>query len=231
MAILSHPHRSNPDKIIVKSNTSDDLAPEHRIADEDILHTINTFMFAGSDSSSVSLTWTLYLLAQNPVIQTRLRNELLSIAPTVPVSELTDEEIQSLYSNISNLPCLDNVMRESLRLIPPVHSSIRVATRDDEIPTMYPVHGRDGKIIEGKKSVMVPKGSLIHVAVEGFNLDKEMWGEDAWEFKFVLLLPPFSTLVGSRFFQALIDGMHFLRRRRSSLVYFPTRSHSQLARG
>jgi cytochrome P450 len=229
MAILSHPQRSNLDKIIVKSNTSDDLAPEHRIADEDILHTINTFMFAGSDSSSLSLTWTLHLLAQNPVLQTRLRNELLSIAPTVPVSELTDEEIQSLYNNISNLPYLHNVMRESLRLIPPVHSSIRVATQDDEIPTMYPVHGKDGKIIEGKRSVTVPKGSFIHVAVEGFNLDKEMWGEDAWEFKFVCSSPSFFILVGSRVFPALIDGMRFLRRCRSSLVYFPTHSHSQLA--
>ncbi|KXN90645.1 Cytochrome P450 4F1 [Leucoagaricus sp. SymC.cos] len=168
--------------LLLKSNASNDLAPENRISDEDILHNINTFMFAGSDTSSLSLTWTLYLLAQNPDMQTRLRNELLPIAPTTPISDLTEEEIQSLHNSLSNLPYLHNVTRESLRLIPPVHSSIRVATQDDEVPTMYPVYGRNGAIIEGKRSVTVPKGSFIHVAVEGFNLDKEMWGEDAWEF-------------------------------------------------
>lgn len=179
---------------LVKSNASNDLAPENRISDEDILHNINTFMFAGSDTSSLSLTWTLYLLAKHPDIQTHLRNELLSIAPMTNISDLAEEEIQSLYSNLSNLPYLHNVARESLRLIPPVHSSIRVATQDDEIPTLYPVHGRDGKVDIGKRSVTVPKGSFVHVAVEGFNLDKEMWGEDAWEFKLVLFRFPLVVL-------------------------------------
>ncbi|XP_006461052.1 hypothetical protein AGABI2DRAFT_204483 [Agaricus bisporus var. bisporus H97] len=168
--------------LLLKSNASNELAPENRISDEDILHNINTFMFAGSDTSSLSLAWTFYLLANHPDIQSRLRNELLSISPATGASDLTEEEILSLYDNLSNLPYLHNVVRESLRLIPPVHSSIRVATKDDEVPTMYPVHGRDGQVISGKRSVTVPKGSFVHVAVEGFNLDKEMWGEDAWDF-------------------------------------------------
>lgn len=181
----SHDLRMYSNFTAVKSNASNELAPENRISDEDILHNINTFMFAGSDTSSLSLAWTFYLLANHPDIQSRLRNELLSISPATGASDLTEEEILSLYDNLSNLPYLHNVVRESLRLIPPVHSSIRVATKDDEVPTMYPVHGRDGQVISGKRSVTVPKGSFVHVAVEGFNLDKEMWGEDAWDFKFV----------------------------------------------
>ncbi|KAJ3571759.1 hypothetical protein NP233_g3541 [Leucocoprinus birnbaumii] len=168
--------------LLLKSNASSDIDPESRISDDDVLHTINTFMFAGSDTTSLTLTWTLHLLAQKPDIQTRLRNELLSIAPSTPISNLTEEEIQSLYSNISNLPFLHNVTQEALRLFPPLHSSLRVATQDDEIPTMYPVHDRDGNMIEGKRSVTISKGSFVHIAVEGFNMDKEMWGEDAWDF-------------------------------------------------
>jgi cytochrome P450 len=168
----------------VKSNIATDLAPEHRISDEDILNNINTFMFAGSDTSSLTLTWTLLLLAENPDIQTRLRTELFSVAPPSDgLSSLTEEEIGSLYDAIANLPLLHNVIRESLRLVPPVHSSIRVATENDEIPTSYPVFKRDGTIDEGRRTVTVPKGSFVHVAVEGFNLDKEFWGEDAWTFK------------------------------------------------
>ncbi|KAF9478642.1 cytochrome-450 hydroxylase [Pholiota conissans] len=171
--------------LLLKSNVATDLPEDQRISDEDILNNINTFMFAGSDTSSLSLTWTLLLLAQNPAMQDRLRAELFSVyspSSSGTLADLTEDEIHSLHSAISNLPYLHNVVRECIRLIPPVHSSIRVATEDDEIPTSSPVYGRDGRPTE-KRSVTVPKGSFVHVAVEGFNLDKSFWGEDAWEFQ------------------------------------------------
>ncbi|KAF9531581.1 cytochrome-450 hydroxylase [Crepidotus variabilis] len=168
--------------LLLKSNSAVDLPADQRISDEDILHNVNTFMFAGSDTSSLSLTWALFLLAQNPAIQSRLRTELLGIAPLSSVASLTEEEIQSLHAVISDLPFLDNVVRESIRLVPPVHSSIRVATQDDEIPTSYPVYNRDGTV-STRNSVSISKGSFVHVAVEGFSLDKEFWGQDAWEFQ------------------------------------------------
>lgn len=118
-------------------------------------------------------------------MQERLRAELLSIAPASAgdFESLTEEEVRSHYDAIGNLPYLHNVCRESLRLVPPVHSSIRVATQDDVIPTSYPVYKRDGTVDEGRNNVTVPKGSFVHVAVEGFNLDKGIWGDDAWKFK------------------------------------------------
>lgn len=168
----------------MKSNVATDIPIDQRISDTDILHNINTFMFAGSDTSSLSLTWTLLLLAENPTVQDRLRAELSTISPTSHgnLSHLTEDEIHSLYSNISNLPYLHNVIRESIRLIPPVHSSIRVATQDDEVPVSYPIHGKDGTISNQKSTITVPKGSFVHVAIEGFNLDRAIWGEDAWQF-------------------------------------------------
>lgn len=169
----------------VKSNLATDLPPDQRISDEDILHNINTFMFAGSDTTSLALTWTLLLLAKHPESQHRLRTELLEVVPSTPVSRLTTEEIESLYNAVSNLPYLNDVARESLRLIPPVHSSLRVATQDDDIPTSYPVHLRDGTTSD-QKCIRVSKGSFVHVPVEAFNLDKEMWGQDAWDFKSVV---------------------------------------------
>lgn len=166
----------------MKSNVATDLPPDQRISDEDILHNINTFMFAGSDTTSLALTWTLLLLARHPDMQTRLRAELLSIAPPTPISRLTTDEIGSLHVALSNLPYLNNVTRESLRLVPPVHSSLRVATQDDEIPTSYPVHLSDGSVSD-QRSIRIPKGSFVHVPVEALNLDKGIWGEDAWEFE------------------------------------------------
>ncbi|GLB37143.1 putative cytochrome P450 [Lyophyllum shimeji] len=170
--------------LLMKSNAATGLPPEDRISDDDLLSSINTFTFAGSDTTCLTLTWTLWLLAQHPDMQTRLRAELLSVArPSADgLANLTEDELRSLYGMIANLPYLHNVCRESLRLIPPVHSTIRVATRDDEIPTAYPVHKSDGTIDVDKGSVSIRMGSLIHVAVEGFNLDKGIWGQDAWVF-------------------------------------------------
>ncbi|KAG5643591.1 hypothetical protein DXG03_000599 [Asterophora parasitica] len=101
----------------VKSNSAIDLPAEDRISDEDILNSISTFMCAGADTSSLTVTWTLLLLAENPEVQTRLRAELLAVAPKDGVESLTHEEIASLYDNTANLPYLHNVCRESLREI------------------------------------------------------------------------------------------------------------------
>ncbi|KAA1472890.1 cytochrome P450 [Dentipellis sp. KUC8613] len=165
--------------LLLKSNMSTDISPEQRISDEDILHNINTFMFAGSDTSSLALTWTLLLLAKHPQIQTRLRTELLATRPSIPFSSLSEDEIASLYDTLSALPLLHNVCRESLRLIPPVHSSLRVAVKDDIVPVSAPFKGRDGKI---RDSIFVPKGTFVHVPVEALSLDREIWGPDAWQF-------------------------------------------------
>jgi cytochrome P450 len=166
--------------LAVKSNLATELPPEQRISDEDILHNINSLIFAGSDTTSLSLAWGLLQLAEHPMVQRRLREELLSVgAAQLP----TGEEMESVYGAISDLPYLNNVTREVLRLIPPIHSSLRVATRDDVLPTSFPVRMRDGRVLQGGEDLKVSKGTLVHVPIEGLNLDREMWGDDGWEFK------------------------------------------------
>ncbi|KAL0575507.1 hypothetical protein V5O48_006462 [Marasmius crinis-equi] len=172
---------------LLESNNSIDLPPEHRISDEDILNNINTFMFAGSDTTSLTVSWALYLLAENQEAQAGLRKELFSVIPPgfphdIDLSVLTEEQVQSLYNDISALPYLQNVVQEVLRLIPPLHSSMRVATQDDAVPTMHPVGEYQGNAEKREHSFVVPKGTFIHVPIEAFNLDKEIWGEDAWSF-------------------------------------------------
>jgi cytochrome P450 len=147
---------------------------------------INTFMFAGTDTTSIALTWCFYLLSHYPEIQSRLRSELSPLLPTTPLENLTQDEIQSLYAAIAALPYLENITKEVLRIIPPVHSSIRVAMRDDHVPISSPIKRKDKNgnvVLEEARTVLVPKGTFIHVPIEGFNLDKELWGETAWKFE------------------------------------------------
>lgn len=154
-------------------------------------------MFAGSDTTSLALTWTFLLLAMYPDCQKTLRAEILAVLPSAPLESLTDEEVESLYATIADLPYLDKVCRESLRIIPPLHSSIRAATQDDVVPTSAPMKFKqpDGTVKEEMRSVTVPKGSAVHIAVEAFNLDKEIWGPDAWAFVYVFPLVSFHSLI------------------------------------
>ncbi|KAG8864404.1 hypothetical protein FRB97_005055, partial [Tulasnella sp. 331] len=158
--------------LLIRSNLLETNASQ-RIADRDIMDQINTFFFAGTDTTSLALGWTFLLLAQNPEMQSRLREEILSVFPT-------HEDCEPDFPAIDNLPYLDKVTKESLRVIPPIHSSLRVACQDDVIPTQFPVKMKDGS---ETYSVPIQKGQFVHVSVEAFNQDKTVWGEDAWDFK------------------------------------------------
>lgn len=178
-AALEIPH-SGRDllSLLIGANTMQDVPPESRVSDSELLDSINTFIFAGSDTSSLAMTWTLLLLAKHPATQTRLRTELLSLGLSRHADEMAEEEMQGFFASLAELPFFHNIVRESLRLIPPVHSSMRVATRTDIIPLKYTVRRKDGEAT----SIEVPRGTFIHVPVEGFNLDKDVWGDDSWDF-------------------------------------------------
>ncbi|EDS30708.1 cytochrome P450 6A1 [Culex quinquefasciatus] len=68
-----------------------------------------TFFFDGFEASSLALSFTLYELGRHPAIQTRLRTELL---------EATDAKGSIDYDTLLELPFLDQVVNESLRLWP-----------------------------------------------------------------------------------------------------------------
>lgn len=80
---------------------------------------LHLLFIAGHETSAMALTWTLFLLAQHPHVLTDLCDELHGLlrgaAPTVAQCE--------------QLPLLDRVVKESLRILPPVGAFGRVSTR------------------------------------------------------------------------------------------------------
>ena len=91
---------------------------------------ISTFLVAGHETTSAAMSWTLFGLCQNLEAQRKLREELLALSTDDPTMD-----------QLKALPYLDMVVRESLRLYPPVFISSRVATRDAVLPM------RDGSSI------------------------------------------------------------------------------------
>ncbi|KAJ7701729.1 cytochrome P450 [Mycena metata] len=138
------------------------------LADDELVACLSMILFAATDTTSSSMNRMIHLLALNPEVQHKLREEVL----TAP------EHLD--YDKIDALPYLDGFVREILRLYPPVPVMFREAMSDITLPLSTPIIGSDGTIMH---TIAVPKGTSIYVGLAAANHDKSIWGEDALEFK------------------------------------------------
>lgn len=76
------------------------------LTDDDIREEVDTFMFEGHETTAMAICWTLFSLGNHPDIQERVRGEVLA----------ADADWQA----VNALPYLEMVIKESLRLFPPV---------------------------------------------------------------------------------------------------------------
>ncbi|KAL5237900.1 hypothetical protein ACI65C_005310 [Semiaphis heraclei] len=83
------------------------------LSDEDIQEEVDTFMFAGVDTSSVTFSWIMYVLGKHPHAQDRIVEELNEKIPNFGHTKLS---VQSL----SSLDYLERTIKEVLRLYPSV---------------------------------------------------------------------------------------------------------------
>ena len=93
------------------------------LSEDELIGHSGVIFAAGHETSSNALSWTLFLLAQHPTILANLCEELASKlrgdAPTV--------------EDLNDLPLLDHVVKESLRLFPPAPLNHRITARDAEL--------------------------------------------------------------------------------------------------
>jgi cytochrome P450 len=79
-----------------------------------------TMLIAGHDTSTALLAWTLYLHAIHPDIQARVREEIdRAVGQRTPT-----------FADANELTYLDQVIKETLRLYPPIHLGSRIAAND-----------------------------------------------------------------------------------------------------
>ncbi|KAE9395104.1 cytochrome P450 [Gymnopus androsaceus JB14] len=155
--------------LLLKSNMSTDIPEDERMSDADVIAQVPTFLIAGHETTSVSTTWALFSLSRHQEIQTKLREELLSVPTEKPSMDVLNE-----------LPYLDAFVRETLRLYTPLTNVARIALQDDIIPLAHPITDSDGVVHD---SLPVRKDQPLIIAVLGVNTDKTLWGSDAYEFR------------------------------------------------
>ncbi|KAF8838205.1 cytochrome P450 [Paxillus ammoniavirescens] len=148
--------------LLIKGESKD---AELHLSHEEIMAQMKVLLLAGYETTSVSLTWALIQLAQNPAVQTKLREELLLIGGDPTYEQLT-----------SSLPYLDAVVHETLRVHPPLQEFTRVAAEDDVIPLSQPVRTKSGKVVD---HISVAKDTLISINVACINRSAAIWGPDA----------------------------------------------------
>ncbi|KAJ6524320.1 cytochrome P450 [Mycena capillaripes] len=126
------------------------------MSDMAMVDQVITFLITGHEPIALGLSWTLWLLANDPASQRRLREEVTPVYAANPRPD---------YRTLKSLEWLDCVVNESLRVLPPVPQTVRVAGKTD--------------YIEG---VLVPKGTNINIPIRVINTWKQVWGENAEEF-------------------------------------------------
>ncbi|KAJ7843359.1 cytochrome P450 [Mycena olivaceomarginata] len=150
---------------------------EDRLPDAEVVGQMSTLIFAASETTSTTLARILYLLAQNPDWQDRLRAELAEAQP----KDGTDMP----YDQLMQLPVLDAVCRETLRLHPPSPFSLRPS----QTPSSPSRHhsGRDDATIH---AIRVPCGTDLMLSIRSANCATSIWGPGAAEWKPARWLEP-----------------------------------------
>src|SRR4051794_14323061 len=120
-----------------------------RFSDEDIVNHMIFTMMAAHDTSTITLAMMGYYLARHPQWQDRVRDQSLALGKDTIG-----------YDDAEQLPTLDNVFKETLRMNAPVGVVAREAVKDTEIDGYY-----------------IPAGTRIMVALYA-TMRMEPWWSD-----------------------------------------------------
>ena len=107
-----------------------------------------TFMMVGHETTAKALTWMLYLLSQSQEWTQKLRNEIETVAGSEPIGP----------QHIDRLQLTQQVVKEALRLYPPVPSITRHAANDLEL---------------GGQRILA--GTLINIPIFALHRHRRIW--------------------------------------------------------
>lgn len=94
-----------------------------QMSDKQLRDEVVTLLFAGQEALAVVLSWTFILLSLHPQLQTKLLAEL---------TEVLGGRCPSV-ADIPHLCYIDSIIKEAMRLYPPIAVMPRIATQDYEI--------------------------------------------------------------------------------------------------
>lgn len=126
-------------------------------------------LLAGRDTTASLLGWLFYLLVRHPAIFDKLRSTIIDEFGSY-------KNPQSItFRNLKSCRYLQYCLNETLRLYPVVPVNSRRATKDTTLPR--------GGGPDGNSPIFVRKDQQVDYSVHVMHHRKDLWGEDADEFK------------------------------------------------
>ncbi len=135
------------------------------MTDSQLRDELMTIFLAGHETTANALTWTWYLLSQNPVAEGRLHEEIDAVVKgRVPA-----------FEDVAQLKYTEMVLAEAMRLYPPAWALGRLATEEFEIA---------GYVVP-KKSLVLMSQYVMHrdprYFIDPLRFDPERWTPEARE--------------------------------------------------
>ncbi|KAI9871006.1 MAG: hypothetical protein M1830_003538 [Pleopsidium flavum] len=130
---------------------------------------ILNILLAGRDTTASLLGWLVYLLVRHPVIFDSLRSTIIDDFGTYNSSQ------PITFQKLKSSRYLQHCLNETLRLYPVVPVNSRRATKDTTLPR--------GGGPDGNSPIFVRKDQQIDYSVHAMHHRKDLWGQDAEEFK------------------------------------------------
>lgn len=164
-------------------SSSSSTSPDGKMSDKQVRDEVMTIFIAGHETTANALTWTFYLLSQYPDVEKKLHDEIDSVLGAIDddINGHDDSKKIPTVVDIPKLQYTEKVLRESMRLYPPVWTMGRYVENDYHVG-----------------EYTIPAGSSILMSQYVMHHDPRYYEEpehfnpDRWTAKFKTDLPRFS---------------------------------------
>ncbi|KAI8976641.1 cytochrome P450 [Trametes punicea] len=197
---------------ILMQHNAKDAGDISSFSEEDLVGQMSLLLLQATDTTSTTLVRIVQQLALHPDAQARIRHEL------VEATSGSGRTLQDLdFDAFAQLPYMDAVIRETVRMFPGFYMASRVSEEDTILPLSAPVQGVDGQLV---RELYVPAGTTVWLNIFGVNRDPTIWGPDAGEWKPERWLSPLPVSVTDAHIPSVFaNTMTFVAGPRSCIGY------------